>query len=74
MFLSSNYQLQREHSSYQKTLAETTQIYEEKITTLTQQLKEENSRLVEAEEQVNSARRILNDQQNTVKVNVCVDL
>lgn len=49
-------------------------MYEEKITTLTQQLKEENSRLVEAEEQVNSARRILNDQQNTVTVNVCVDL
>lgn len=49
-------------------------MYEEKITTLTQQLKEENSRLVEVEEQVNSARRILNDQQNTVKVNVCVDL
>lgn len=49
-------------------------MYEIKIAGLTQQLKEEHCQLVDAEEQLDLARKVPNDQQSAVQVNVHVEL
>lgn len=61
---------QREHNTFQKALAESTQMYEKKIANLIQQLKDEKARTVAAEEQLVASRKLLgeNENENIVQV------
>lgn len=56
-----------EHSTYQKALADTTQMYERKIAELMEQLEDEHSRFEDFKEQVNLAKK-LRHQQSSMKV------
>lgn len=69
LFFPSYQQVEMENSRYQKALAETTQMYEGKIAQLSKQFAEEHSRSIDAEEQLNSVKKLLNEQQSLVKVN-----
>ncbi|KAM5555936.1 kinesin-like protein KIN-UC [Rosa sericea] len=55
-----------EHSTYQKALADTTQMYERKIAELMEQLEDEHSRFEDLKEQVNLAKK-LRHQQSSMK-------
>ena len=57
-----------EHSTYQKALADTTQMYERKIAELKEQLEDERSRFEDLKEQFNLAKK-LRHQQSSMKVN-----
>ncbi|CAI9767485.1 unnamed protein product [Fraxinus pennsylvanica] len=60
--------LQMENAGYQKALAETTRMYEERIAELNQQLEVERAHFDGVEEQLRSTKRLLNDNQNAVKI------
>ncbi|XP_027163894.1 kinesin-like protein KIN-UC isoform X2 [Coffea eugenioides] len=60
--------MQMENSRYQKTLAETTQMYEGKIASLTREINEEHARYIDAEEQLNILRKLSSGQQNSVQI------
>ncbi|XP_027111496.1 kinesin-like protein KIN-UC isoform X2 [Coffea arabica] len=60
--------VQMENSRYQKTLAETTQMYEGKIASLTREINEEHARYIDAEEQLNILRKLSSGQQNSVQI------
>ncbi|KAH0979959.1 hypothetical protein GBA52_007136 [Prunus armeniaca] len=60
-------QHQLESSMYQKVLADTTQLYEEKIAKLTKQLEEEHDRAERAEEQLDAMKTLLTEGQKTIQ-------
>nr|XP_027104932.1 kinesin-like protein KIN-UC isoform X3 [Coffea arabica] len=60
--------MQMENSGYQKTLAETTQMYEGKIASLTREINEEHARYIDAQEQLNILRKLSSGQQNSVQI------
>lgn len=57
-----------EHTTYQKALADSTQMYEEKIVKLIQQLEDEQARSEGAKEQLVLSKKLLSDHQNLVQV------
>lgn len=57
-----------ENAGYQRALAETTRMYEERIAELNQQLEDEHAHFDGIEEQLHSTKKLLNDNQNAVKV------
>ncbi|KAA8539266.1 hypothetical protein F0562_025958 [Nyssa sinensis] len=61
-------QHQMENSTYQKALADTTQMYEKKITELIQQLEDEHARFEGVEEQLNITKKLLSDHQNSNQI------
>ncbi|KAL3523496.1 hypothetical protein ACH5RR_016330 [Cinchona calisaya] len=65
---SSMQQVQMENSRNQKAVAETIQMYEAKIAGLTQQVDEEHAQFVDAEEQLNLVKKLLNDNQKSVQI------
>ncbi|CAN1149178.1 Kinesin-like protein KIN-UC [Linum perenne] len=58
---------QLENSTYQKVLAETTQMYEEKITEFKKQLENEHASHESAEEELNMMKQLLNDRHTSLK-------
>ncbi|CAA2995254.1 kinesin KIN-UC isoform X1 [Olea europaea subsp. europaea] len=60
--------LQMENAGYQRALAETTRMYEERIAELNQQLEDEHAHFDGIEEQLHSTKKLLNDNQNAVKI------
>ncbi|CAI0410955.1 unnamed protein product [Linum tenue] len=58
---------QLENSTYQKVLAETTQMYEEKIAEFKKQLEDEHASHESAEEEINMMKELLNDRHSEVK-------
>ncbi|KAF3434013.1 hypothetical protein FNV43_RR25116 [Rhamnella rubrinervis] len=62
-----NEQHQLESSTYQKVLADTTQMYEKKIAELIKQLKDEHAHAESVEEQLNKTKKLLNDSQKTIQ-------
>ncbi|TYI07672.1 hypothetical protein ES332_A10G242800v1 [Gossypium tomentosum] len=56
-----------ENSKYQRALADTTQMYEMKITELTKQLEDEHTRFEGAQEQLDLANMLLADYQNSTQ-------
>lgn len=61
-------QHQIEHSRYQEALAETTQMYEEKIGQLQKKLEEEHARFEDSKEQLVSAKNLLRDHQSSAQI------
>lgn len=57
-----------ENSKYQMALADTTQMYEMKITELTKQLEDEHTRSEGAQERLDLANMLLADYQNSAQV------
>ena len=57
------------NSTYQKVLADTTQMYENKIAELVKQLQDEQAHFECPEEQLYSAKKLLSDHQNSKQVN-----
>lgn len=57
-----------EHTTYQKALADSTQMYEEKIVKLIQQLEDEQARSEGAKEQLVLSKKLFSDHQNLVQV------
>ncbi|KAL2555544.1 Armadillo/beta-catenin repeat family protein/kinesin motor family protein [Forsythia ovata] len=60
--------MQMENTGYQRALAETTRMYEERIAELNQQLEEARAHFDGVEEQLRSTTKLLNDNQNAVKI------
>ncbi|XP_061996612.1 kinesin-like protein KIN-UC isoform X1 [Rosa rugosa] len=60
-------QHQVESSTYQKILADTTQMYEEKIAKLMKQLEDEHTRYGSTEDQLDAMRKLLTDGQKTIQ-------
>ncbi|XP_030473054.2 kinesin-like protein KIN-UC [Syzygium oleosum] len=60
-------QHEMEHCSYQKTLDETTQMYEKKIADLMKQLEDKHGRFEAVEEQLNLAKKLLSDSQSSMQ-------
>ncbi|CAN1339449.1 Kinesin-like protein KIN-UC [Linum perenne] len=58
---------QLENSTYQKVLAETTQMYEEKIAEFKKQLENEHASHESAEEELNMMKQLLNDRHTSLK-------
>ncbi|CAN1780267.1 Kinesin-like protein KIN-UC [Linum perenne] len=58
---------QLENSTYQKVLAETTQMYEEKITEFKKQLENEHASHESAEEELNMTKQLINDRHTSLK-------
>ncbi|KAK3025908.1 hypothetical protein RJ639_042381 [Escallonia herrerae] len=67
MTLRHSKQHQLEDSTYQKVLAETTQMYEKKIGELMKQLEDERARSESAEEQLDVMKKLLSDQQKLMQ-------
>ncbi|KAK9283707.1 hypothetical protein L1049_011957 [Liquidambar formosana] len=67
MSLKHSKQHQLENSTYQKVLADTTQMYEKKIAELIKQLEDERARSESAEEEVEVMQKLLNDHQKSVQ-------
>ncbi|KAJ6892465.1 kinesin-like protein KIN-UC isoform X2 [Populus alba x Populus x berolinensis] len=63
----SQQQHQLENSTYQKMLADTTQMYEKKISELIKQLENECARCERAEERLNLTKNLLGDYQKSIK-------
>ncbi|XP_024991553.1 kinesin-like protein KIN-UC [Cynara cardunculus var. scolymus] len=61
-------QHQIERSTYQKALAETTQMYEQKITELVMQLEDEHARCIGLEEQVISLKKASSNRQISLQI------
>lgn len=57
-----------ENSTYQKALAETTQMYEKKIVDLVKQLEDEHAHFEEVKEQLYLAKKLLRDQEDSIQV------
>ncbi|KAK9913187.1 hypothetical protein M0R45_037011 [Rubus argutus] len=60
-------QHQLESSTYQKILADTTQMYEEKISKLMKQLEDEHARSRSTEDQLDAMKKLLTDGQKTIQ-------
>ncbi|EXB96208.1 Armadillo repeat-containing kinesin-like protein 1 [Morus notabilis] len=60
-------QNQLESSTYQKVLADTTQMYEKKMAELVKQLKDEQTRAEIVDEGLDALKKLLNDSQRTIK-------
>ncbi|XP_020536971.1 kinesin-like protein KIN-UC isoform X2 [Jatropha curcas] len=60
-------QQELENSAYQKALAETTQMYEKRISELNRQLEEEHAHCESIEEQLNLVKKLLTDSQKSIK-------
>ncbi|KAF8395265.1 hypothetical protein HHK36_019207 [Tetracentron sinense] len=60
-------QHQLENSTYQKVLADTTQMYEKKIAELIKQLEDEHARSECAEEQLDVVKKLLSDHQKSIQ-------
>lgn len=62
-----------ENARHQKALSETTQMYEKKIAELVKQLQDEHARFEGAEEQLDLAKRLLNDHHKSklVSISIC---
>lgn len=58
---------QMENSTYQKVLADTTQMYEKKISELVKQLQDEHAHFECPEEQLGLAKKLLSDHQNSIQ-------
>lgn len=58
-----------ENSTYQKALADTTQMYEKKIAELFKQMKDDQTRIEDLEEQLDLTKKLLSDHQNLMQVN-----
>lgn len=67
IILKNSEQEQLHNSSYQKVLADTTQMYEKKITELIKQLEIEHARSESAEEQVDIMKKLISDNQKSIK-------
>ncbi|KAJ6325483.1 hypothetical protein OIU76_012546 [Salix suchowensis] len=65
--LNNSQQHQLENSTYQKVLADTTQMYEKKISELIKQLENECARSERAEERLNLTKNLLGDYQKSIK-------
>ncbi|KAH9703951.1 kinesin-like protein KIN-UC [Citrus sinensis] len=65
--LKNSKQQQLDNSSYQKVLADTTQMYEKKITELIKQLEIEHARSEGAEEQVDTMKKLISDNQKSIE-------
>ncbi|KAJ6717627.1 KINESIN-LIKE PROTEIN [Salix purpurea] len=65
--LNNSQQHQLENSTYQKVLADTTQMYEKKISELIKQLENECARSERAEERLNLTKKLLGDYQKSIK-------
>ncbi|KAH8497339.1 hypothetical protein H0E87_019857 [Populus deltoides] len=65
--LNNSQQHQLENSTYQKMLADTTQMYEKKISELMKQLENECARCERAEERLNLTKNLLVDYQKSIK-------
>ncbi|XP_071732972.1 kinesin-like protein KIN-UC isoform X3 [Rutidosis leptorrhynchoides] len=61
-------QHQLERAKYQKALAETTQMYEQKVTELTIQVEEEHSQCVELQKQVVALKKSSNDGESSLQI------
>ena len=59
---------QLENSTYQQVLADTTQMYEEKIAELIKQLGDERARSETAEEQLDAIKILLSDSEQKIQV------
>ncbi|XP_077220289.1 kinesin-like protein KIN-UA isoform X2 [Tasmannia lanceolata] len=59
---------QHESSTYQKVLADTTQMYEKKITELIKQIENEYARSDGAQEQLAEAKKVISDQQKSLQM------
>ncbi|KAK6136196.1 hypothetical protein DH2020_030087 [Rehmannia glutinosa] len=62
-------QYQEENSRYHEALADTTNMYEERIEALNQQLKVEIAHVGEIEEELNSTKKLLREYRNSVQIN-----
>lgn len=58
-----------ENSTYQKALADTTQLYEKKIAELNKKLEDEHACFEGAVEQLDMVKKLLSDYQNSNQVN-----
>ncbi|OVA18001.1 Armadillo [Macleaya cordata] len=67
MNLKQSKQQQLEGSSYQKVLADTTQMYEKKIAELVEKIEDEHARFERAEEQLAVVKQILSDHQKSTE-------
>uniref|UniRef100_A0A2C9VY08 Kinesin-like protein n=1 Tax=Manihot esculenta TaxID=3983 RepID=A0A2C9VY08_MANES len=56
-----------ENSTYQRALAETTQMYEKKIVDLVKQLEDEHAHFEEVKEQLYLAKKLLRDQEDSIQ-------
>ncbi|KAH9768503.1 kinesin-like protein KIN-UC [Citrus sinensis] len=65
--LKNSKQQQLDNSSYQKVLADTTQMYEKKITELIKQLEIEHARSEGAEEQVDIMKKLISENQKSIE-------
>ena len=61
-------QHQLENYSYQKVLADTTQMYEKNIADLKKQLEVEHSRSVSGKEELEATKKILSDHKKAIQV------
>lgn len=59
---------QMENAKYQEALSDTTKTYEEKIAGLVHQLEEEGIRFKDVEEQLTTAKRLVDDHKNSFQV------
>lgn len=57
-----------ENSTYQKALADTTQMYERKLAELFKQIKDNCTRIEDLEEQLGFTKKLLSDHQNLTQV------
>lgn len=55
---------------YQKALADTTQLYEKKIAELNKKVEDEHTRLEVVQEELDLTKKLLNDYENSVQVNL----
>ncbi|MCL7041267.1 hypothetical protein MKW94_015911 [Papaver nudicaule] len=67
MSLKQSKQNQLEGSSYQKMLADTTQMYEKKIAELMEQIEDEHSQIERAEDQLAKVKQMLSDHQKSTE-------
>lgn len=58
-----------ENSTHQKVIADTTQMYENKIAELVKQLQDEHARFECLQEQLYLSKKLLSDDQNSKQVN-----
>lgn len=59
-----------ENSTYQKALVDTTQTYEKKIGELNDKVEDEHARFEDAKEQLDQAKQLLSELQNSMQVNI----
>ncbi|MBA0813684.1 hypothetical protein Gohar_027514, partial [Gossypium harknessii] len=73
MSLKQNKQNQLENSTYQKVLADTTQMYEKKIAELMKQLEVERAKSESAEEQLDAMKKLSDEHKKLIQIQFCKD-